>query len=79
MVLRIVLSDHGSHGSMPFSYRAVLEAKKTAKLKDSRFFRLDCTVRSGFQNLGQNQVSCIKQLDYLDVQAIKSMKKKIQL
>ena len=42
---------YGSHGSLLFSHWAVLEAKKTTKLRGSRFFRSDCTVRSGFQNL----------------------------
>ena len=34
-----------------FSHREVLKAKRTAKMSGSRFSRLDCTVRSGFQNL----------------------------
>ena len=50
-VLRTVRSDRGSHGSMLFSHRAVLEAKRTAKMNGSRFFWSDRTVRSGFQNL----------------------------
>ena len=43
-------SYHGSHGSLLFSHRAVLETKMTAKLRGSRFFRLDCTVWFEFQN-----------------------------
>ena len=34
-----------------FSHRAVLEAKKTAKLRGPRFSQSDHTVQSGFQNL----------------------------
>ena len=57
-------SDHGSQNreirpqfaQVPaFSHRTVLEAKITAKINSSRFFQSDCTVRFGFQNLGQNQ------------------------
>ena len=50
-VLRTVKSNHGSHGSLLFSYRTVLEAKRTAKMNGLRFFRSDRTVWSGFQNL----------------------------
>ena len=54
-VLRTVRSDRGSHGSLHFSHRVVLETKRTAKMNDSRFSRLDRTVRSRFQNLGDNK------------------------
>ena len=50
-ILRTVRSDRGSYGSLFFSHRTVLEAKRTAKMSGSRFFRLDHTVWSGFQNL----------------------------
>ena len=40
-----------------FSHTAVLEAKKTAKLRGSRFFRLDRTVWSEFQNHGWGLIS----------------------
>ena len=50
-VLRTVRSDHGSHGSLLFPHWAILEAKKTAKQRGSRFFQLDRTDRFGFQNL----------------------------
>ena len=50
-VLRTVRSDRGSHGSLLFSHRAVLEAKRIAKMCGLRFSRSDRTVRSGFQNL----------------------------
>ena len=50
-VLRTVRSDHGLHGSLLFSHRTVLEAKNSAKLRGSQFFRLDRTVRSGFKTL----------------------------
>ena len=52
MILRTVRSDSGSHGFLLFSHRAILEAKRTAKVSDSSFSRSDRTVRSGFQNLG---------------------------
>ena len=52
MILRTVRSDCGSHGFLLFSHRAILEAKRTAKVSDSSFSRSDRTVRSGFQNLG---------------------------
>ena len=45
-----VRPNHGSHGSLLFSHRAVLVTKKTAKLRGLRFFRSDCTIWSGFQN-----------------------------
>ena len=51
MVLRTMRSDRGSHGSLFFSHKAVLEAKRTAKMNGLRFSRSDCTVRYGFQNL----------------------------
>jgi len=51
-VLRTVRSNRGSHGSLLFSYKAVFEAKRTAKMSGSRFSWSDRTVRSGFQNLG---------------------------
>ena len=35
-----------------FFHVAVLKAKRTTKMSSSRFFRSDCTVRSGFQNHG---------------------------
>ena len=54
-VLRIIRSNHDSHGSLPFSHRTVFEAKKIAKLRGSQFSRLDRTVRSGFQNLGNEE------------------------
>ena len=50
-VLRTVRFDRGSHGSLLLSSRTVLDAKRTAKLSGSRFFRSDRTVRSGFHNL----------------------------
>ena len=50
-VLRTVRFDCGSHRSLLFSHRAVLEAKRTAKMNGSRFFQSDHTVWSGFQNL----------------------------
>ena len=53
MVLRIVKSNHGSHGSLLFSHRAVLEAKRTAKMSGSRFSQSNRMVRSEFQNHGQ--------------------------
>ena len=54
-VLRTIRSDRGSHGSLHFSHRVVLETKRTAKMNGSRFSRLDRTVRSRFQNLGDNK------------------------
>ena len=42
-----------------FSHRAFLEAKRTAKMSGSRFFRSDRTVRSEFQNLAHNRDSRI--------------------
>ena len=45
IVLRTIRFDHGSHGSLLFSHRTVLEAKKTSKLMNSRFFGR--TIRSG--------------------------------
>ena len=39
-VLRTVRSDCGSHGSQLFSHRAVLKAKRTAKMSGSRFFQV---------------------------------------
>ena len=54
-VLRTVRSDHSSHKSLLFSHRAVLEAKRIAKMSDSRFSRSDYVVRSRFQNLDLNQ------------------------
>ena len=50
MVLKIIWSNHGSHGSLLFSHRVVIEAKKTAKLRGLRFLWSNHTVRSGFQN-----------------------------
>ena len=52
IVLKTVRSDRSSHGSLLFSHKAVLEAKRTAKMSGSRFSKSDCTVWSGFQNLG---------------------------
>ena len=49
-VLKTVRSDRGSHGSLLLSSRTVLDAKRTAKMNGSRFFRSDRTVRSGFHN-----------------------------
>ena len=49
-VLKTVRSDRGSHGSLHLSSRTVLDAKRTAKMSGSRFFRSDRTVRSGFHN-----------------------------
>ena len=54
-ILRTVRSDRGSYGSLFFSHRTVLEAKRTAKMNGSRFFQSDHTVRSGFQNLAANK------------------------
>ena len=54
MTIRTVRSDRGSHGSLLFSHRTVLDTKRTAKMNGSRFFRSDCMVRSGFQNLARN-------------------------
>ena len=51
--LRTVRFDRGSHGSLLFSHRTVLDAKRTTKMNGSRFFRSDCSVWSGFQNLDQ--------------------------
>ena len=51
-VLKTVRSDRGSHGSLHLSSRTVLDAKRTAKMSGSRFFRSDRTVRSGFHNHG---------------------------
>ena len=39
--------------SLLFSHKAVLEAKKTTKLRDSQFFRSVRTIQSGFQNLAK--------------------------
>ena len=50
-VLRIERSDRGSYGFLLFSYRAVLDAKRTVKMNGLRVFRSGRTVRSGFQNL----------------------------
>ena len=50
-VLRIVRSDYGSHESLFFSHRVVLEAKRIAKMSSSRFSLSDRMVRFGFQNL----------------------------
>ena len=49
-VLKTVRSDRGSHGSLLLSSRIVLDAKRTAKMSGSRFFRSDRMVRSGFHN-----------------------------
>ena len=51
MVLKTGRSDRGSHGFLLFSHRAVLDAKRTVKMKGLRVFRSDHTVRFGFQNL----------------------------
>ena len=50
-VLRTVRSDCDSHGFLLFSHRAVLEAKRTAKMSGLRFSQSDRTVQSRFQNL----------------------------
>ena len=50
-VLRTVRSDRGSDGSLFFAHITVLEAKRTVKMNDSRFFQSDRTVRSVFHNL----------------------------
>ena len=50
-VLRTVRSDCGSHESLFFSHRVVLEAKRIAKKSSSRFSLSDRMVRFGFQNL----------------------------
>ena len=50
-ILRIVRSDRGSHGSLLFSHRAILKAKRTVKMSSSRFSRSNRTVQSRFQNL----------------------------
>ena len=44
-------SDRGPCGSLLFWYGIVLLPKQTVKQNGSRFFRLDHTVRFGFQNL----------------------------
>ena len=49
-VLKTMRSDRGSHESLLLSSRTVLDAKRTAKMSGSRFFRSDRTVRSGFHN-----------------------------
>ena len=49
-VLRTVRFDRVSSGFMHFSHRTVLRVKRTVKMNGWRFFRLDRTVRSGFQN-----------------------------
>ena len=56
-VHKTVRSDRGSHGSLLLSSRTVLDAKRTAKMSGSRFFRSDRTVRSGFHNHGQDMES----------------------
>ena len=38
-----------------FSYRTVLDTKRTAKMSGLRFFRSDRTIQSGFQNLDFRQ------------------------
>ena len=53
-VLKTGRSDHGSHGFLLFSHRAVLDAKRTVKMNGLKVFRSDRTVRSGFQNLVPN-------------------------
>ena len=50
-VLKIVRSNRGSHGSLLFSYRAILETKRTTKMSGLRFSQSDRTIRSWFQNL----------------------------
>ena len=50
-VLRTLRSDHGLHGSLLFSHRAVLEAKRTAKMNNSIFFWLDLRSCPGFKTL----------------------------
>ena len=54
-VLRTVRSDRCSHRSLLLSYKAVFDAKRTAKMSGSRFFQSDYTVRSGFQNLAREE------------------------
>ena len=54
-VLKTVRSNRGSHRSLLFSHRAVLEARRIAKMSGSRFSRSDYAVRSRFQNLDLNQ------------------------
>ena len=54
MVLKTVRSDYSSHGSLLFSHRAVLKAKRTAKMSSLRFSRSDRTIQFGFQNLVAN-------------------------
>ena len=55
-VLRARRSDHGSHGFLFFSHRAVLDAKRTVKMNGLRVFRSDRTVWSGFQNLNKMRI-----------------------
>ena len=50
-VLRTVRSDCGSHESLFFSHRVVLEAKRTAKMSGLRFSQSDRMVWFGVQNL----------------------------
>ena len=51
MVLKTVRSNRGSYGSLLFSYRAILETKRTTKMSGLRFSQSDRTIRSWFQNL----------------------------
>ena len=50
-VLKTVRSNRSSHGSLLFSYRAILETKRTTKMSGLRFSQSDRTIRSWFQNL----------------------------
>ena len=58
-ILRSVRFDCSSHRSLLFSYRAVLEANRIAKMSGSRFFWSDCTVQFGFQNLVEKHTNVL--------------------
>ena len=54
VTVRTSKTGHGSHRSLLFSYKAILKAKKTAKLRGSQFSWLVRTIWSKFQNLDWN-------------------------
>ena len=56
-VLRTVRSDRGSHESLLFSHREVLEAKRTAKMNGSRFFNQTIQSSPGFKTLIENTIT----------------------
>ena len=56
-VLRTVRSDRGSHESLLFSHREVLEAKRTAKINGSRFFSQTVQSGPGFKTLIENTIT----------------------